>query len=48
MADRIAFLDQGRVREAGTTQEFRASRDPLVREFLASYPEQDNADGGRV
>jgi ABC-type transporter Mla maintaining outer membrane lipid asymmetry ATPase subunit MlaF len=31
VADRIAFLDQGRVRQAGTARSLRASRDPLVR-----------------
>jgi len=37
VADRMAFLADGRVREAGTTQEIRSSADPLVREFLAGY-----------
>ena len=45
VADRIAFLDEGRVRQAGTVQEIRASRDPLVREFLAGYLDSDH--GGR-
>lgn len=46
VADRIAFLDQGRVRQSGTAREFRASRDPLVREFLGGYADQES--GGQV
>ena len=42
VADRIAFLDQGRVRQAGTAQEIRATSDPLVREFLAGYLDREN------
>ncbi len=46
IADRIAFLDEGRVRQAGTAQEIRASADPLVREFLAGFLDQNS--GGRA
>jgi phospholipid/cholesterol/gamma-HCH transport system ATP-binding protein len=45
VADRIAFLDQGRVRQAGTAQEIRASSDPLVREFLAGYSDRESGGG---
>lgn len=34
VADRIVFLYQGRIRQAGTREEIRASSDPVIREFL--------------
>jgi phospholipid/cholesterol/gamma-HCH transport system ATP-binding protein len=34
LCDRIALLDQGRIRFVGTPEEFRASPDPLVRAFV--------------
>jgi phospholipid/cholesterol/gamma-HCH transport system ATP-binding protein len=34
VADRIAFLYQGKIEFVGTTQEAQASREPLLREFL--------------
>ncbi|NOT07760.1 MAG: ATP-binding cassette domain-containing protein [Gemmatimonadales bacterium] len=34
VADRIAFLHEGRIRRAGTTAEIRATDDPLLREFI--------------
>ena len=34
IADRVALLDEGRVRFLGTTQELRESRDPVVRDFV--------------
>ena len=34
VADRIAFLHEGRISFQGTTQEAQASREPLLREFL--------------
>jgi len=34
VGDRIAMLAEGRIVEEGTPEEFRRSRDPLVREFL--------------
>lgn len=34
VADRIAFLYQGRIRQAGTQDEIRRSSDPVIREFL--------------
>jgi phospholipid/cholesterol/gamma-HCH transport system ATP-binding protein len=38
IADRIAFLNEGRVRLAGTVREVRETSDPLVREFIDSRP----------
>ncbi len=38
VADRIAFLHQGRIRRVGSTAEFRETTDPLVREFLEGRP----------
>jgi len=34
VADRIALLDQGRIRAVGTPEEFMAAKDSVVREFL--------------
>jgi phospholipid/cholesterol/gamma-HCH transport system ATP-binding protein len=34
VADRVAFLDQGRVREIGSFEELSRSADPTVREFF--------------
>jgi phospholipid/cholesterol/gamma-HCH transport system ATP-binding protein len=34
LADRIVFLDQGKVRFFGTMEEMERSDDPAVREFL--------------
>ena len=34
VGDRIAFLAEGRIRFVGTPEEARASRDPLLHEFL--------------
>ncbi len=34
LCDRIALLDQGRIRFVGTPEAFRASRDPLVQAFV--------------
>jgi len=34
VADRIALLTQGRIRHLGTAESFKASGDPVVREFL--------------
>jgi len=34
VADRIAFLYQGRIRQIGTVDEIRHSDDPVVREFI--------------
>ena len=38
VADRIAFLHQGRIRQAGTAEEIRESEDPLVRGFIHGRP----------
>jgi len=34
VADRIAFLSEGRIRQVGTVREIRATADALVREFI--------------
>lgn len=34
VADRVALLKDGKIRAFGTPQDFRASRDPVVREFI--------------
>jgi phospholipid/cholesterol/gamma-HCH transport system ATP-binding protein len=34
VGDRIAFLYEGRIRAVGPAEEIRATRDPIVREFL--------------
>jgi len=34
IGDRLVMLHEGRVRQAGTPDEMRASRDPVVREFI--------------
>jgi len=41
ISDRVALLDQGRIRFVGTSDEFRASDDELVRAFI----ERDVPDG---
>lgn len=38
IADRIAFLYQGRIRQVGTVDEVRVSSDPLVRGFIEGRP----------
>jgi phospholipid/cholesterol/gamma-HCH transport system ATP-binding protein len=38
IADRIAFLHEGGIRQTGTAAEIRESRDPLVRAFLEGRP----------
>ena len=43
IADRIAFLHEGKVRLVGTTDEVRASQDPMVQGFLAGH---SNGEGG--
>ncbi|MDX2207578.1 MAG: ATP-binding cassette domain-containing protein [Gemmatimonadales bacterium] len=39
VADRVALLHEGRVREAGTVAEIQASEDPIVRQFIEGRPE---------
>ncbi len=42
ISDRVAMLDHGQIRFVGTPDEFRASRDPLVRAFLErDVPDSD-------
>jgi phospholipid/cholesterol/gamma-HCH transport system ATP-binding protein len=38
VADRIAFLYEGRIQQVGTVQQIRESTDPLVREFIDARP----------
>ena len=38
VADRIAFLYQGRIRQVGSVAEIRDTTDPLMREFLEGRP----------
>ena len=38
VADRIAFLYEGRIQQVGTVQQIRQSTDPLVREFIDARP----------
>ena len=38
VGDRIAMLYQGRVRQVGTVAEFKATSDPLVRQFIEGRP----------
>jgi len=40
VADRIALLHQGRIRQVGAVDEIRASDDPVVRAFLEGRPER--------
>jgi phospholipid/cholesterol/gamma-HCH transport system ATP-binding protein len=43
VADRIAFLHEGRIRQVGSTAEIRATTDPLVREFIEGRPGRGGA-----
>ena len=43
VADRIAFLHEGKVRLVGSTDEIRASKDAMVQGFLAGH---SNGEGG--
>lgn len=45
IADRIAFLHEGSIRQAGSAAEIRESRDPLVRGFLEGRPAAAMAGG---
>lgn len=51
IADRILVLDQARILALGTVQEIRASREPLIQEFLeetlALIPPDERGDGER-
>ena len=38
VADRIAFLHEGKIRQAGTVEEIRATGDPLVHGFIHGRP----------
>jgi phospholipid/cholesterol/gamma-HCH transport system ATP-binding protein len=38
VADRIAFLHDGRIRQSGSVAEMRETADPLVREFIRGRP----------
>jgi phospholipid/cholesterol/gamma-HCH transport system ATP-binding protein len=39
IADRIAMLYQGQIQEVGTPEEIRASRNPIVRQFITGSAE---------
>jgi len=39
VADRVALLHEGRVREVGTVAAIQASEDPIVRQFIEGRPE---------
>lgn len=43
VGDRIAMLYEGRVRQVGTVAEFKATNDPLVRQFIEGRPSADAA-----
>ncbi len=47
VADRIALMHSGRFLVAGSPEEVRQSRDPIVRRFLDRLPEQDADEGER-
>jgi phospholipid/cholesterol/gamma-HCH transport system ATP-binding protein len=38
VADRVALLHQGEIRQAGTVNEIRTSEDPIVRQFIEGRP----------
>jgi phospholipid/cholesterol/gamma-HCH transport system ATP-binding protein len=40
VGDRIALLDQGVIRQAGTVAEIQATTDPVVRQFIEGRPDQ--------
>jgi phospholipid/cholesterol/gamma-HCH transport system ATP-binding protein len=43
VADRIAMLYDGAIRQAGTVDEIRATRDPVVRQFIEGRPNLPSA-----
>ncbi|MFZ5624039.1 MAG: ABC transporter ATP-binding protein [Gemmatimonadota bacterium] len=46
VGDRMAMLYEGRIRQAGTVPEMRASLDPVVRQFLDGRPEMPPSPAG--
>ncbi|MEO8031903.1 MAG: ATP-binding cassette domain-containing protein [Gemmatimonadota bacterium] len=44
VADRIAMLYQGRIRQEGTVAEIRETSDPVVRQFIEGRPDGVNQD----
>lgn len=40
VGDRIAMLDEGVIRQAGTVEEIRATTDPVVRQFIDGQPDE--------
>jgi phospholipid/cholesterol/gamma-HCH transport system ATP-binding protein len=40
VGDRIAMLDEGVIRQAGTVAEIRATTDPVVRQFIDGQPDE--------
>ncbi len=45
VGDRIAMLYQGAIRQVGTVDEIRATRDPLVRQFIEGRPNAPAVSG---
>jgi phospholipid/cholesterol/gamma-HCH transport system ATP-binding protein len=41
IADRMVYIDRGNIVALGTTEEFRASTHPRVRQFLDRVPEPE-------
>jgi phospholipid/cholesterol/gamma-HCH transport system ATP-binding protein len=46
VGDRIAMLYQGKVRQEGTIADIRATRDPIVRQFIEGRPREEAPDSG--
>ncbi len=44
VADRIAMLYQGRIRQVGTVEEIRQTADPVVRQFIEGRPDGVDQD----
>jgi phospholipid/cholesterol/gamma-HCH transport system ATP-binding protein len=40
VADRLAMLHDGSIRQVGTVREMQASHDPVVRQFIEGRPER--------
>lgn len=46
IGDRIAMLYEGKIRQVGSVDDIRGSRDPVVRQFIEGRPHVDNAAAG--
>ncbi|HET8648985.1 MAG TPA: ATP-binding cassette domain-containing protein, partial [Gemmatimonadales bacterium] len=42
VGNRIAMLYEGRIRQVGSVDEIRATRDPVVRQFIEGRPDRDD------